>query len=354
MKKKFLALLISASIVMVIGGCGNNSTESTPAPAEETEEAENSAAEESEEPEDAGEGEAYKISFICPNIGLSYWTDVKEGLDSAAADFGVTLDFVGPSKIDTQQQIQMMEAAIANKADGIIVASLDANAFIPVIDRAVEEGIPVICLDADSPDSKRSSFIGTENSQRPIRLLFSRNGELAEGVPAGVRLGGQCLREPGAVSRRLCVSQTWHPPADDTHHLHLEVQADRQKVRPAGKAECAFTPPQQRQPADCQRSGCCDGGGTAGACPALYHARYLHTRFRQKQESRQRDTTARTGNLTKRQRHGDASVPLPAICTLNNSPREPQNTPAGAHTPGRSPAQQSLPRYVRSFGTPKP
>ncbi|MDO4343673.1 MAG: sugar-binding protein [Eubacteriales bacterium] len=111
----------------------------------------------------ASDGE-FKVSFICPNVALSYWSDVKEGLDSAAEEFGVELDFVGPSKIDTQQQIQMMEAAIANKADGIIVASLDANAFIPVIDRAVEEGIPVICLDADSPDSKRSSFIGTENT----------------------------------------------------------------------------------------------------------------------------------------------------------------------------------------------
>ena len=107
--------------------------------------------------------EAYKVSFICPNVALSYWSDVKDGLEDAAEEYGVTLDFVGPSKIDTQQQIQMMEAAISNKADGIIVASLDANAFIPVINRAVDEGIPVICLDADSPDSKRSSFIGTEN-----------------------------------------------------------------------------------------------------------------------------------------------------------------------------------------------
>ena len=40
------------------------------------------------------------------------------------------LDFVGPSKIDTQQQIQMMEAAIANKADGIIVAALDGNCLL--------------------------------------------------------------------------------------------------------------------------------------------------------------------------------------------------------------------------------
>lgn len=191
MKKKFLALLISVSMVMALGGCGNNSAETTPAPAEgaETEETESGADEKNEEPENAGEGEAYKISFICPNIGLSYWTDVKEGLDSAAADFGVTLDFVGPSKIDTQQQIQMMEAAIANKADGIIVASLDANAFIPVINRAVEEGIPVICLDADSPDSKRSSFIGTENTVAGETLgnalIEAMNGEANVGIITG-------------------------------------------------------------------------------------------------------------------------------------------------------------------------
>ena len=101
----------------------------------------------------------------------------------------MTLDFVGPSKIDTQQQIQMMEAAIANKADGIIVASLDANAFIPVINRAVEEGIPVICLDADSPDSERSSFIGTENivagEVLGNALVEAMNGEANVGIITG-------------------------------------------------------------------------------------------------------------------------------------------------------------------------
>lgn len=137
----------------------------------------------------AAEETNYKVSFICPNVALSYWSDVKEGLEDAAQEFGVELDFVGPSKIDTQQQIQMMEAAIANEADGIVVASLDANAFIPVIDRAVEEGIPVICLDADSPDSKRSSFIGTENTAAGellgSALVEAMNGEAKVGIITG-------------------------------------------------------------------------------------------------------------------------------------------------------------------------
>lgn len=190
MKKNFLALLIGVSMVITLGGCGNTSAETTPPPEKkETEDQGNSAEAEPAETESTGTKEPYKVSFICPNIGLSYWTDVKEGLDSAAADFGVTLDFVGPSKIDTQQQIQMMEAAIANKADGIIVASLDANAFIPVIDRAVDEGIPVICLDADSPDSKRSSFIGTENTVAGETLgnalIEEMNGEANVGIITG-------------------------------------------------------------------------------------------------------------------------------------------------------------------------
>lgn len=159
MKRKVLALLITATFVAgALTGCSGKTQETADTATTET--ADETAASDTENTT----GTDYKISFICPNVGLSYWSDVRDGLEAAADDFGVSLDFTGPSKIDTQQQIQMMEAAVANKADGIIVASLDANAFIPVINRAVEEGIPVICLDADSPDSKRSSFIGTENT----------------------------------------------------------------------------------------------------------------------------------------------------------------------------------------------
>lgn len=116
--KKFLAGVLCAGLVFSMTACSSQSSSSQASGSGSA----------------AGGTETYQVSFICPNTSLSYWSDVREGLEQGAEEFGVELDFVGPSKIDTQQQIQMMEAAIANKADGIIVAALDGNAFAPVID----------------------------------------------------------------------------------------------------------------------------------------------------------------------------------------------------------------------------
>ena len=43
-----------------------------------------------------------------------------------------------------------------------MVVGWDPNALIPAIDRAVESGVPVVCVDADVPGSKRLAFIGTD------------------------------------------------------------------------------------------------------------------------------------------------------------------------------------------------
>ena len=103
--------------------------------------------------------------FVCPYVGLSYWSDLQRGLEAADAEFGTTTDYVGPETLDTDAQISMMEAAIASGVDGILVAPLAAEAFKPVIEKAKEAGIPVICLDADCPTDARLSYIGMDNTE---------------------------------------------------------------------------------------------------------------------------------------------------------------------------------------------
>ena len=40
---------------------------------------------------------------------------------------------------------------------------IDGEAFAPVIDAAVDKGVPVICFDSDSAKSKRLVYLGTNN-----------------------------------------------------------------------------------------------------------------------------------------------------------------------------------------------
>src|SRR5207247_2735720 len=44
-----------------------------------------------------------------------------------------------------------------------ILSATKPDLFKPAIDAAIAEGIPVICVDADVPDSRRVLFVGTDN-----------------------------------------------------------------------------------------------------------------------------------------------------------------------------------------------
>jgi ribose transport system substrate-binding protein len=57
-----------------------------------------------------------------------------------------------------------LEQAIAKKPQGLLVAGFEPI-LVPVINKAVDAGIPVVTVDADLPESKRIAFVGTGNYQ---------------------------------------------------------------------------------------------------------------------------------------------------------------------------------------------
>lgn len=83
------------------------------------------------------------------------------GLELFSKEYGVITTVVGPAQWDIDAMVKSLDEVIARKPAGIIV-----HGFSPAlkggIDRAIDAGIPVVCVDADVPDSKRLSFIGTD------------------------------------------------------------------------------------------------------------------------------------------------------------------------------------------------
>lgn len=68
-----------------------------------------------------------------------------------------------PNTADAQIQISIMENLIAAKVDGIAIGPTDPTALVPVINKAIDAGIKVICFETDAPVSKRMAYIGTDN-----------------------------------------------------------------------------------------------------------------------------------------------------------------------------------------------
>ncbi|MBZ4646595.1 MAG: hypothetical protein PWR27_649 [Petroclostridium sp.] len=107
--------------------------------------------------------ERYYFTLISHSLGNPYWERVRKGAEDAANEIGVTLEYTGPTESNLTEELRLIEIAIAVKVDGIITHVFDEQQFMPVINKAIEKGIPVITIDTDAPKSKRISYVGTDN-----------------------------------------------------------------------------------------------------------------------------------------------------------------------------------------------
>ncbi|MGN7761088.1 sugar-binding protein [Paenibacillus sp. 22594] len=105
----------------------------------------------------------YHIVLIEQERYHPYWEMVEKGAKEAAEKYGINIEFTGPVRNNMEEQISLLEKAIAARVDAIIVQGLNDEKFTPVIDKAVERGIPVITIDTDAPESKRLAYVGTDN-----------------------------------------------------------------------------------------------------------------------------------------------------------------------------------------------
>lgn len=111
-----------------------------------------------------------RFTFVNPVVGAPYWNLVDNGINAGAKEFGVNVNIVGPSAVDVNKQIEYFESAAAAKVDGIITMALVATSFEPVINDAIDQGIPVILLDGDAPNSKRIAYYGSNNFNGGVTL----------------------------------------------------------------------------------------------------------------------------------------------------------------------------------------
>ena len=75
-----------------------------------------------------------------------FWSVVKNGVEMAAKHSGATVDYRSPETFDMVAMSQLIDAAVNQAPDGLVVSIPDADALGPSIQRAVAAGIPVISM----------------------------------------------------------------------------------------------------------------------------------------------------------------------------------------------------------------
>src|SRR4029077_9634242 len=104
----------------------------------------------------------------------------------AGETLGVKVTIAGPNSVDIRGLVEAVEQKPAVSPAATMVVGWDPSALIPAINHAVDSGIPVVCVDADVPESKRLSFIGTDwteigvrQGEAMVKALKGRRGKVA-------------------------------------------------------------------------------------------------------------------------------------------------------------------------------
>ncbi|NWQ41922.1 sugar-binding protein [Bacillus sp. EB106-08-02-XG196] len=104
----------------------------------------------------------FHFTLIGEEMDHDYWRLVGEGAKKTETEHDVFVNYEGPKRTDSDEQLKLLDKAIAAKVDGIIVQAQN-DQFTPMINKAVGAGIPVITIDMDAKDSLRNAYIGTDN-----------------------------------------------------------------------------------------------------------------------------------------------------------------------------------------------
>ncbi len=157
-RKHFTAALLSGMVLLTaLTGCGGSSSNTT----------ENTSASSDTSSSTDGSDTQKNITVICMALNSDYWHMVEAGAKLAGKDLGCNVNVIGPNaESDSAMQINMVEDAINNQADAIVLAPNEPTSLVSAAQSAKTAGVPLVVIDAKlntTDDSLYSCFIGTGN-----------------------------------------------------------------------------------------------------------------------------------------------------------------------------------------------
>lgn len=154
--------------------------------------------------------------------GADYWKGVFIGFKQAGDAMGVKTFYMGCDDGDAAKQVAVFEQIVAKKPKGIALSPTVADAFVEPINKAMAAGIAVMCFASDSPDSKRLTWITSDD--------YKAGGEAADFCAKA--LGGK-----GTVGILERPAQNNHAARINGFEAQIKAKYPDMKVVARGQAE---------------------------------------------------------------------------------------------------------------------
>ena len=145
-----------------------------------------SVAQEGEADPNAPLKKGLKTVSIPKQLGNPYEEFEHSGVDEALEELGGSNRISGPTDAGASTQIPLINAAVQQNADVIIIAGNDPNAVAPALKQAAQRGVKIVGMDSDVAPDARSVFVNQvttqlvgENQVESIGRQIDYKGEIA-------------------------------------------------------------------------------------------------------------------------------------------------------------------------------
>jgi rhamnose transport system substrate-binding protein len=127
-----------------------------------------------------------KTVSIPKQLGNPYEEFEHSGVDEALEELGGSNRIQGPTDAGASTQIPIINAAVQQDVDAIIIAGNDPNAVAPALKQAAQRGVKVVGMDSDVAPDARSVFVNQvttdlvgKNQVESIAKQIDNKGEIA-------------------------------------------------------------------------------------------------------------------------------------------------------------------------------
>jgi ribose transport system substrate-binding protein len=128
-----------------------------------------------------------------------FFVTIRAGVERAAAEFAVDVAWNGPNdETDHSRQIQIVDAMVTQRVDGIAISATDERALAAPVERAIRAGIPVVVFDSGVNCEGFATFVATGNREAGVTAAR----KLAELVGGRGKVA-MVMQKPGGTSTVL-------------------------------------------------------------------------------------------------------------------------------------------------------
>ncbi|MGQ9622379.1 MAG: rhamnose ABC transporter substrate-binding protein [Candidatus Caldatribacteriaceae bacterium] len=120
----------------------------------------------------------YTIGMLVKNVGNPFFEACARGGKEACDELGNTFIFQGPATPTVEGQIEIIENFIAQKVNAICVSANDFDALVPVLKKAMANGIKVISFDSAVNPEGRITHVNQADFEQIGKLQVQAIAEM--------------------------------------------------------------------------------------------------------------------------------------------------------------------------------